>query len=94
MNTSKLKSTLHYLLGNLYGKSIKWRLDGSANLWVQGVQTTINDLDIATDEKGYKYFKSCFEKHPFKYGYNQKISSHTIVGQYKEVELEINCYDG
>jgi len=41
----------------------------------------------------YKYFKSCFEKHPFKYFYNQKISSHTIVGQYKEVELEINCYD-
>jgi len=92
MNPNTLRSSLYILLGNLYGKSFKWRLDGSANLLVQRVNTSVNDLDIATDERGFEWFKEYFENDGA-VAYNQIIKSNVINVKYNEVEIEINCYD-
>lgn len=92
MTPIKIQDILYLLLGRLYGKSFKWRLDGSANLLVQGVKTSVNDVDIATDERGFKWFKAYFETDG-KASYNQQTKSYVINVKHEEVAIEINCYD-
>ncbi len=92
MNQSEIVSilkTIKYLLGT---KFFSWRLEGSANLLVQGVDTTVNDIDIATNLEGFLIFKKALAKYNPTETENERIGR-KLTCQINGVPLEILYYD-
>ncbi len=94
MKREKFKEVLVKILDSLeeYGNII-WRLEGSANLLVQGVPTQVRDLDITTNEEGIKVFRKALEEFVVKDFYNEHIHAHSLICNMDGVEVEINVYD-
>lgn len=73
-------------------KDVNWRLEGSANLRVQDVNTSVNDLDITTDKKGIDIFRNSLKKFILKDFFNKKINSDSLIFKINNFEVEVNCY--
>ena len=56
INEKKLYDTLKVILEKIGDDNILWRLEGSANLFLQNVEVNVNDLDITTNKEGYSKF--------------------------------------
>jgi hypothetical protein len=61
MDDRQLYSVLKTIVGSLPEKDFVWHLDGSANLRVQGIETTVNDVDICADDAGMQTLKECLK---------------------------------
>lgn len=93
MEDVELERVLRTILNQLRTKHFPWRLDGSANLRVQGLSTAVNDLDLATNNDGLRLFKSCLEQYPLQEGFNEKTKAKFLLATIGKVMVEINCYD-
>ncbi|MBT3297779.1 hypothetical protein HN385_02550 [archaeon] len=92
MQTKDIKKTIKIILSNLKGKTFIWRLEGSANLVIQGVDTTVRDLDITTNYEGIKIFREALKKFIVKDFISEKINGRSIVCDILGFEVEINYY--
>ncbi len=92
MNEENIKEILHIILDSLQGKEFIWRLEGSANLRIQGIEVSIRDLDITTNEKGIEIFRNTLKKYIIKDFFSQKIKGHSIICNINGFEIEINAY--
>lgn len=92
MNEQNIKEILQIILNKLDDKKFSWRLEGSANLRIQGIDTNIRDLDITTNDKGIKIFKDTLEEYITKDFFNQKINGQSIICEINNFEVEINSY--
>lgn len=92
MDDKTLKKILELILNRIERKKIIWRLDGSSNLKVQGIDVTINDLDITTNEEGQKIFKEKLQEYVQEHHYSKKINGKTLICKINNVEVEINVY--
>ncbi len=91
MNEQALYEILALIIKEL-DEPILWRLDGSANLLVQGVDVSVNDLDIATDEEGLNVFREVFDEYLIEDFYSEKIQGNSLILDIFCNEIEINCY--
>lgn len=86
MNKEKIRA----VLGILLEKQIPgWRLDGSANLFVQGIKVIPRDIDIVTTKEGVDAFAKAFgvaTRHL------QKTGAYNAAFVIKGVPVDVNFY--
>lgn len=92
MNEKEIKNILQLICSRIKGKQLIWRLEGSANLLIQGVDVNVRDLDITTDCKGIKIFNDALKEFIKKDYYNEKLNGNSLVCKIFENEVEINSY--
>ncbi len=92
MDEKDIKEILQIILDNLKGKEFIWRLEGSANLKIQGVEVLVQDLDITTNYEGIEIFRNALKKYIIKDFFSQKINGYSIVCDINNFEIEINSY--
>ncbi|PIN69812.1 hypothetical protein COV93_03990 [Candidatus Woesearchaeota archaeon CG11_big_fil_rev_8_21_14_0_20_43_8] len=92
MNQDDIEQVLKIVLEKLKGRHFNWRLEGSANLIIQGVDTTVNDLDITTDDEGIGIFREALKGYITKDFYSEKIKGRSLVCKIDNQEVEINSY--
>ena len=92
MNEKDIQEILQIILDSLKGKEFTWRLEGSANLKIQGVEVSVQDLDITTNDEGIEIFRDALEKYIVKDFFSQKINGYSIVCDINHFEIEINSY--
>jgi len=93
MNEEQIYNLLKLIIDRLKGKEFVWRLEGSINLKIQGVDVNVDaDLDITTDDEGMKIFRKTLKKFIVKDFFSQKIKGHSIVCDINGLEVEINSY--
>jgi hypothetical protein len=86
--------TLYEILRTIVPKipsGTSWRLEGSTNLRVQGVQTTVNDVDIVTDN--LDIFREILSEYIQEDVYKKSIQSHVLVCEIQGCEVEILDYE-
>jgi hypothetical protein len=93
MDDKDISAVLKIMLEPLNTRKTSWRLDGSANLKVQGIDINVNDIDIMTDEKSYISFKNRFKKYYTDEGYDEKKKKHYLMLMIAGNEVEIAHYD-
>ncbi len=74
-------------------KNVIWRLDGSANLRIQGVEVPVRDIDITTNYEGIKIFNNVLKKYIDKFFFNQKINANSLICYINGFKIEINSYE-
>ncbi|MCD6149663.1 hypothetical protein J7J13_02665 [bacterium] len=92
MNEKDIQEILQIILDSLQGKEFIWRLEGSANLKIQGVDVSVRDLDITTNDEGIEIFRNALKKYTVKDFFSQKINGRSIVCDINNFEVEINSY--
>ena len=93
MKEEEIYNLLKLIIRRLEGVNLDWRLDGSANLLVQGIDLKPNDLDIATNDKGLDIFYSQFNKFVVENRSGEKFEGRTVVLEINGKEVEINSYE-
>ncbi len=78
MEEQDIYQILDIILQELEGHSLMWRLDGSANLRVQGVDVRVNDLDVKTNTEGLRVFKACLKEYFVKEFYKEEIEGDVV----------------
>lgn len=92
MNDEQLKNTLAIVTNAVKDKEFHWRLEGTANLRIQGVTTTMRDLDITTTNKGIMVFREALKQYIIKDEYSNKIRGPSLTCDVQGTEVEINAY--
>ena len=92
MDEKSLYTALSLILERLESKDVLWRLDGSVNLLVQGVNVKPRDLDICTNHSGLQVFKKLLGDFLVNEGFNKKTNSEMAVFNIHGISLEINNY--
>ncbi len=95
MEEKDIKQLLKFILEKVNRENIVWRLEGSANLRVQGVRVKVNDLDLTTNEEGFEFFKKVLKDYTVKNFFNEKTNSYSLVCDVKDFEVEVGyCLSG
>ncbi len=80
------------LITERINQEFMWRLEGSANLRIQGMNVNVKDLDITTDDNGINFFRSILKEFIVKDCYSEKIKGNTIICSINGYGVEINSY--
>ena len=89
MNDNQIHDLLKLILNKLSDQQFSWRLEGSANLKIQGVDVSVRDLDITTDDKGIEIFRLALKKYIVKDFFNPKVDGTSLVCDINGLEVEI-----
>ncbi len=89
MNEQEVYNTLKTFLEETKGKKVYWRLEGSVNLFVQGVSCISKDLDISTTKEGFTMFQEILKKQGIKKHYKKEIEAEVLVCTINAQEVEI-----
>lgn len=92
MGEQNIKEILQIILNSLQDNEFIWRLEGSANLRIQGIKVSVQDLDITTNNEGIKIFRNVLKKFIIKDFFSQKIDGRSLVCDVNGFEVEINSY--
>ncbi|MGM0439296.1 MAG: hypothetical protein ACQEP3_02595 [Patescibacteria group bacterium] len=92
MDETKAYKLLEIILEKI-PENVRWHLDGSVNLLIQGVDLKPNDLDVTTDDKGIEVFRDVFNNFIVEDEYGEKVSGRTLRLELEEEEIEINSYE-
>lgn len=92
MDEQNINEILQIILDNIQDKEFIWRLEGSANLKIQGVEVSVQDLDITTNDEGIEIFRNALKRYIVKDFFSQKINGRSIVCDINDFEIEINSY--
>ncbi|MEK6927181.1 MAG: hypothetical protein AABX11_02010 [Nanoarchaeota archaeon] len=93
MEEKQLYLALTNILQSTKKEIINWRLEGSANLFVQGIPIVPADLDITTNKDGLMKFEKALQRYSPKKVFNEKIKCDTLKCKIAEVEVEIIARD-
>ena len=91
MEEKDILNVLKIVTKRLTGKGIVWRMEGSANLLMQGIDVEVNDIDITTGNT--KRSSEFLKEFVVKSFYNKEIKAESCICKIKDNEVEINCYD-
>ncbi len=92
MDEKDIKEILKIILDCIQGREFVWRLEGSANLKIQGVDVSVRDLDITTNNEGIKIFRDALVKFIVKDFFSQKINGCSLICNINGFDVEINSY--
>ena len=93
MNSQELQATLSFLLKKIEKETIIWYLEGSVNLFVQGLPVQPKDIDITTNSAGLNKFRKLFKKETIKDFYIEETRAHVLKCLFNNVESEIAVYE-
>ena len=93
MKEEDIYKLLKFIVQRLEGIDLDWRLDGSVNLLVQGIDLQPNDLDIATNDKGLEVFSSQFDEFISEEKLGMKFQGRSLLLEINGLEVEINSYE-
>ncbi len=93
MEEQAIYDVLTYIIKKIENRSIIWRLEGSANLRIQGIPLPVKDLDITTDKDGIKTFEEILGSEIQKLYYNQRTQSSSLIASILGEAVEINNYN-
>ncbi len=89
MEDNNIYKILKFILNRLNNKKFVWRLEGSANLKVQGIDVSVRDLDIVTDKNGINIFRELLKEFIVKDFYKEEIKSDSLICSINNFEVEI-----
>lgn len=92
MEERDIYEILKIILNSIKKESFTWRLEGSANLKIQGIDTPISDLDISTNDEGIRIFRKALKKYVIKDFLSRKINGLSLICNINGFEVEINSY--
>jgi len=92
MDEQNIKEIIQIILDKLRGKKFIWRLEGSANLKIQGVEVLVRDLDVTTNDEGIEIFRNVLREYIIKDFFSQKINGNSLVCEIDGFKVEINFY--
>ena len=92
MNDKQIHDLLKLILNKLGGQQFNWHLEGSANLKIQGVDVSVGDLDITTDDEGIEIFRLALKKYIVRDFFSPKVGGLSLVCDIDGFEVEINSY--
>ncbi len=92
MDEKNVIEILSIILNELKGKEFTWRIEGSANLMIQGVSVPIRDLDITTNDEGIEIFRDVLNKYLVRDFFNKKVNGLSLVYDINGFEVEVNSY--
>jgi hypothetical protein len=92
MNKQELMDLLKVVIKKLNGADFSWRLEGSANLLIQGVLVEVRDLDITTNKEGLDVFRRLLKEFILKDFFSEKTNGQVILCEINGFEVEINAY--
>ena len=93
MDSKSLYLALSEILKATNKEVINWRLNGSANLFVQGIPLVPMDLDIATNPPGLQKFEKALKRFSPVKGFSEKAKCHSLKCSISGVEVEIISYE-
>jgi len=89
MEDDNLYQILEKVTSGIKEKTMLWRLDGSANLRVQGLEVVVNDLNITTDRDGIRNLKQLFNQDIASYYYDEYMNAHVLKFRMYDFEIEV-----
>lgn len=89
MNEQELYDALKIFLEKTKNKKACWRLEGSVNLFVQGVPCTFKDIDISTTKEGFVKFQSILKEQGITKHYKKEIKAEVLICKINKCEVEI-----
>jgi hypothetical protein len=92
MDKQKVAKILKIICQSIEKEDFAWRLDGSTNILVNGVDVEPKDIDIRTWEEGIKIFRRCLKKYIEQDFYNEKKKAESLILNILDEEVEINYY--
>ena len=92
MDETQIRAILALLLEKLQSEVFDWRLEGSANLKIQGLPVSVRDLDIATGDAGIAIFRNALKEFLVRDFLSPAINGHTLLCTIYGFEVEINAY--
>ncbi|MDO8509149.1 MAG: hypothetical protein Q7S27_05700 [Nanoarchaeota archaeon] len=93
LSESDIYEVLKLVTNRIRDKRGIWRLEGSANLKVQGVDVSVRDLDITANSGIIPIFREALNEYLKKDFYNKKIRANSLIFNINNSELEVNNYD-
>ncbi len=93
MEERDIKKILEIIIKRLDNQNVSWQLEGSANLFVQGIDISIRDLDITTNEKYIAIFREYLKDFIVKDYFSEKIKGSSLICNINGFEVEICCYN-
>jgi hypothetical protein len=93
MNDQEIYNALKTLLNRIKGATITWYLEGSVNLFVQGVPVIPKDIDITTNDTGLDKFRTLLKKEIIKESYIKENKAHLLKCKIEDHEIEIAVYE-
>lgn len=92
MDEKNVRELLNIILDELNGKEFIWRIEGSANLMIQGVVVSVRYLDITTNDEGIEIFRNALGKYLVKDFFNKKTYGRSLICDINGFEVEVNSY--
>ena len=93
LSEQELQTALSFLLKKIGKEKIVWYLEGSVNLFVQGLPVQPKDIDITTNSAGLNKFRKLFKKETIKDFHIEETRAHVLTCLFNNVECEIAVYD-
>ena len=93
MEEKDILDVLKIILGRVRNKKLIWRLEGSTNLRIQGVDVEVNDVDILTDKNNYKIFKEALKDFVVEEEYINSKKEQSLLCNINDFDVEILYYD-
>jgi len=78
MEEQDLFSVLQFIHKQLEKYFFVWRIDGSANLRLQGVDVNVRVLELKTNAEGVRIFKEVFKNYFVQEDYNEEIQGDVL----------------
>lgn len=92
MNDKDILRTLKIIINSLKNEEVLWKLEGSSNLRVLGINTSVSDIDITTNLDGFEVFRKSLKKYHEKEYYNEKTTGQSMMFDINGIEVEINLH--
>jgi len=87
-----IKEILEVILDRVGGSDVFWIIEGSANLKIHGIDVSVQDLDITTNDEGIEFFRDNLKKFIVKDFFSEKINGPSLICNICGFEVEINSY--
>ncbi len=92
MNKKEILEILKIIFKSIKNQNPIWRLEGSANLYLQWVNVNVRDLDITTTKESLDIFRNILNQYIVRDFFNEKINADSIVCDINWFEVELNYY--
>ena len=93
MDSKSLYLALSEILNATKREVINWRINGSANLFIQGIPIVPMDLDITTNPSGLQKFEKALKRFSPIKTFSEKAKCHGIKCTIAGIEVEILSYE-
>ena len=93
MDENDIKNIMEIIINSIKGKDFIWRVEGSVGLKMRGIEISVNDLDIITNEEGMDIFREALEEYIVEDSFSKRINGVAIICDINGFEVEIDFFN-